>query len=266
MCVVSTAKGDPYLPISSSRIVPEPKHDTYSAVVPAIAQARVRRSAWRTTWAAGPASSSGQPSMSCWWLAVQELELAQLALLVEFLDEEELAAVHHRLHHHVLQAGLLLQLRRSCGNPSTLVAMGTVQATCLPAFSAAMDCRAWSGMGVLMWTASTFGSREQRVEVGVPPLARRTRRPRRRAFLVAAADRVQLGMRVALVDGNELGAETEAHDSHVDFLLVHHTGPLFASGSLRPLWTRRDSPSMRICALQLRYFTTWADCPFGGRS
>jgi len=39
-----------------------------------------------------------------------------------------------------------------------LVAMGTVQATCLPALSAAMDCQAWSGMGELMWTASTFGS------------------------------------------------------------------------------------------------------------
>ena len=41
---------------------------------------------------------------------------------------------------------------------STLVAMGTVQATCLPAFSAAIDCQAWSGMGVLICTASTFGS------------------------------------------------------------------------------------------------------------
>ena len=31
MCVVSTANGLLYLLISSSRIVPEPKHDTYSA-------------------------------------------------------------------------------------------------------------------------------------------------------------------------------------------------------------------------------------------
>ena len=37
-------------------------------------------------------------------------------------------------------------------------AIGTVQATCLPAFSAARDCGAWSGMGELMWTASTLGS------------------------------------------------------------------------------------------------------------
>src|SRR5262249_17710542 len=38
-------------------------------------------------------------------------------------------------------------------------AIGTVQATCLPAFSAARLCGAWSGIGELMWTASTFESR-----------------------------------------------------------------------------------------------------------
>ena len=33
MCEVSTANGEPYSLISSLRIVPEPKHETYSAVV-----------------------------------------------------------------------------------------------------------------------------------------------------------------------------------------------------------------------------------------
>ena len=41
---------------------------------------------------------------------------------------------------------------------SMLVAIGTVQATCLPAFSAAMLIQPWSGMGELMCTASMFGS------------------------------------------------------------------------------------------------------------
>ena len=41
---------------------------------------------------------------------------------------------------------------------AALVAIGTVQATCLPAFKAAMDCGAWSAIGELMWTASMAGS------------------------------------------------------------------------------------------------------------
>jgi hypothetical protein len=39
-----------------------------------------------------------------------------------------------------------------------MVAAGTVLATCLPAFNAAIACGAWSAIGELMWTASTFGS------------------------------------------------------------------------------------------------------------
>ena len=35
---------------------------------------------------------------------------------------------------------------------STVVAIGTVHMTCLPASSAASDIQAWSGIGVLMWT------------------------------------------------------------------------------------------------------------------
>jgi hypothetical protein len=42
---------------------------------------------------------------------------------------------------------------------STLVAIGTVQATCLPASSAAIVWRAWSGIGELMCTTSMSGSR-----------------------------------------------------------------------------------------------------------
>jgi hypothetical protein len=41
---------------------------------------------------------------------------------------------------------------------STLTPIGTVEATCLPAFKAAIDWGAWSAMGELMWTASTLGS------------------------------------------------------------------------------------------------------------
>jgi hypothetical protein len=88
---------------------------------------------------------------------LEELELAECALVVEFLHVEELARVHDGLHHHVLESGLLLSSTIFLQS-AIEVAMGTVQATCLPAFSASIDIQAWSGIGELMWTASTFGS------------------------------------------------------------------------------------------------------------
>ena len=45
-----------------------------------------------------------------------------------------------------------------CRHSSMVVAAGTVLATCLPALSAAIDCGAWSPIGLLMCTASMFGS------------------------------------------------------------------------------------------------------------
>jgi hypothetical protein len=36
-------------------------------------------------------------------------------------------------------------------------------------------------------------------------------------FAVALADRVHVGVRMALVDGDELGSEAEADDGDVDF-------------------------------------------------
>ncbi len=45
-----------------------------------------------------------------------------------------------------------------CSSSAMLVAAGTVEATCLPAFSPAMLILACSWIGVLMCTASTLGS------------------------------------------------------------------------------------------------------------
>ena len=73
--------------------------------------------------------------------ATQKLQAAQLAALVKRLDEQELAAVDDGLHHHVVLAARLAALDR-CRHSSTVVAIGTVQATCLPAFSPARLCGA----------------------------------------------------------------------------------------------------------------------------
>ena len=87
----------------------------------------------------------------------QELEPAQLALVVQLLDEQVLAAVDDRLHHHVDLAALRWA-STICRHSSIDVPIGTVQATCFPAFKASIDIQAWSGIGELMWTASMFGS------------------------------------------------------------------------------------------------------------
>ncbi len=87
----------------------------------------------------------------------QILDAAHLAGFVQLFDVQKLARVDDGFHHHVVLAGLglgsddLFQL-------GDLVAAGTVQATCLPAFSPAMLILACSWIGVLMCTASTLGS------------------------------------------------------------------------------------------------------------
>ena len=90
--------------------------------------------------------------------AAQELEPAQLALVVQLLDEQVLAAVDDRLHHHVDLAAVALGLRRSGGiRRSTSPSARCRRRACRPS-SASTDIQAWSGIGELMWTASMFGS------------------------------------------------------------------------------------------------------------
>ena len=74
--------------------------------------------------------------------AAQELDPAELARVVELLHEQVLAAVDDGLHHHVDLAALALRARRSGGTRRPSSPPGTVLATCLPAFSAAIDCGA----------------------------------------------------------------------------------------------------------------------------
>ena len=141
MCAVSTANGEPYCSISSLRIVPEPKHDTYSAV--ALVKRQHRPDAVRGVPHRRQARPVVRPAVHVLLMAgLEELDLAQLALVVELLDEEELAGVDHGFHHHVLQAGPLGTSSTIFLQSSMLVAIGTVQATCLPALSAAIDIQA----------------------------------------------------------------------------------------------------------------------------
>jgi hypothetical protein len=44
----------------------------------------------------------------------------------------------------------------------------------------------------------------------------------RPVFLLSSADGVQVGQRVLLIDGDELGAEAQSDDRHVELFLVGH--------------------------------------------
>ena len=110
-----------------------------------------------------------------------------------------------------------LQSSTICLQSAMRVAMGTVQATCLPALSAAMAIQAVVGDGRVDVDGVDVRILEQFLVIGVAL---------RDAEVVA--DRVELGLglrwqmaymfgvRMALVDGDELGPEAEADDGDVD--------------------------------------------------
>jgi len=71
----------------------------------------------------------------------QVLNLAELALVVELLDEQVFPTVHDGFGHHVFQPGVATNPTISLAS-SSVVAIGTVHMTCLPAFNAAIVCGA----------------------------------------------------------------------------------------------------------------------------
>ena len=115
MCVLSTANGELYLAISFSSIRPEPKQETYSASPRDQRQAgadAVRGVVHRRQ----PFPVAGPAAHLLLMAGLQELHPAQLALVVQLLDEQKFAGVDDRFHHHVFQAGLRAPARRSAGS------------------------------------------------------------------------------------------------------------------------------------------------------
>jgi hypothetical protein len=155
--------------------------------------------------------------------ATQELDAPQFAFLVQLLGEQILPAVDDGLHHHVDLAALPLRLddapafvdgrRRGHGARHVLAGLerrdrlrgvirdgrvdmhGVDIRVCQQVFVARIPCRD-----------------PELLAAGVE------------LFPVATADAVHLGIRVSLVDGNELGAEAQTHDRHSHFI-CHQTSP-----------------------------------------
>ena len=79
-----------------------------------------------------------------------------------------------------------------------------------------------------MWTASTSGVFQELAVVGIAGLDAVTIAAFVEPFAVAAADRVNLGAGVFLIDRDELGPEAQADDCHADRLFARHRSLSFA--------------------------------------
>ena len=118
-----------------------------------------------------------------------------------------------------------MYLRPVCSARSTIlrhsamfVAIGTVQATCLPALSAAMAHPGVVGDGRVDVHEIDVAVREQRREIRVALRDAEVFADGVELFPVALADGVAIGVRVLLVDRDELGPEAEPDDGDVDLL------------------------------------------------
>ena len=152
---------------------------------------------------------------------LQELNPAEVAVLVELLHEQELARVHDGLHHHVLLAARDLRLNDAL---------------------AVLDAgrhrhRAGDVLAGLQRLNGLLGvERNRRVDVdrvdvrvlqqlgviGVALLDPEGVADGVQLLLIALADRDRHRIRVSLVDGDELGAKAEPDERNANGTLVRH--------------------------------------------
>ena len=168
--------------------------------------------------------------------AAEELDPAELALVVQLLDEQVLAAVDDGLHHHVDLARGPLRPRRS-GRHSSIGRGHRHRAGDVLARLERGDrsAAAWSGIGELMWTASTSGSAsEPRQWSDLRPVAEH-RSPSASSYvsIAAAIPHHFLASGWCWIDRNEFGAESKPDDGNAYFLVSRHVG---ASCCVRLVW------------------------------
>ncbi len=148
--------------------------------------------------------------------AAEELDAAQLTLVVEFFDEQILAAVDDGLHHHVDLADLTLELddlaalvdRGAHGDGAGHVFAGLERGDRL---RCVIGDRRVDVNGVYV------GVLEQLVVAGVALGDFVAIADLVHFGLVAAADGVHLGVGMGLVNGDKLGSEAQPDDRHAYF-------------------------------------------------
>lgn len=141
----------------------------------------------------------------------EELQLSKLALIIEFLHEEKFAGVDHGLHHHVFESGFaagiddrlaIFSARRHRHSAGHVLAGAQ-------GFEGVFGVIGDGGVdvdGVDVWI------REKGVVVGVAFGDAKLVAYLIQGIRIALAEGDDIGIWMALVDGNELGAEAEAND------------------------------------------------------
>ena len=198
------------MPIISSRMVPEPKHDTYSASFRGKAEHRtdaVRRVVHRRQ-----PRPVARPAVHVLLVArLQELQLAQGTVLVELLHVEELAAEYDRLHHHVAEAGGVAELDDAFAVLDT-GRHGHGAGDVFARFERGDRHRRVVGNRRVDMDEVDVGIFQQLGVVGVAAADPECVADPVEAAAVALADREHVGVRVPLINRDELGAEPEADD------------------------------------------------------
>ncbi len=147
---------------------------------------------------------------------LEVLDLAKLSTLIHILDEQKLAAIDHRLSHHVLQASLgdkftdffaFLDSRRHRHRTHDVLAClerGNAH-TCMVA-NRAIDMN-----------KVDFGVSQNVVEIYIA--LRDTERIANfmKFNLITPTDRRDIHQRMFLIDGNKLGTKTEADKSSIQY-------------------------------------------------
>ncbi len=153
--------------------------------------------------------------------AAQELDASQFALVVEFLHKQVFPAVNDGLHHHVDLAGGPLRLDQLFA----LLDGGGHGHGAGDVFAGLERRQALGGVvgdGRVDVHGVDRGVLEHVFVAGVASLDAETVAALVQLGLVAAANGGQLGVGVCLVDGDELGAETEPDDADADLATGSH--------------------------------------------
>src|ERR1044071_6608751 len=151
---------------------------------------------------------------------LEKLDLPKLSLLIKLFDVKKFARIHDGFHHHVFLPRLFRQIHD----------LLTI-----------LDARGhWHGAGDVLARfqgsdrlPGVIGNRridmdnvhprvfQQILDIAVPSLHSESVTDRIELFPRALADRIHVGVRVTLVNGDELRSETEADNRHVNLLRTH---------------------------------------------
>jgi hypothetical protein len=164
--------------------------------------------------------------------AAEELELAQLAVVMKLLDEQVFAAVDDGFHHHVnLAAGTLGSddiLAFVDGSPH-----GNSAGDVFAGFQGLDRHPGVVGDGGVDVDGVDGGVLEQVTIVGVSSLDAVAIAALVQPLAVAAADRADFGAGVVLIDRDELGSEAQPDDGHTDRLFARHAAFSSREGEFR---------------------------------